>query len=488
MDKIQALIESTKYTHLDASDSASMKLLLENTQMEQSRLLKEGTLTGDVAQFTPILMPMVRRVYPNLIANELLGVQPMSMPTGFIYALTNEYLGDQVNGANPNANAQIVDITVTPAGAAVVTAPAVGDAVSIATAVATTGTIAYVAPQPTLVTPAGVTTFRVLVTNPSAPIAASAAAVTGLTAQGTDTAAVAAVFSNEASFGTILPGYSGTYTTAAAEQLGTNMREVGFSIARKNVTANSRALKGQYTVEMYQDLKAQHGLFADEEVMSLMSYEMQAEIDREVVNFVNANSTQLADTTFGGVGAVAGAVGGVGAAGATVVDGRWEIERYRAQSVRISAEAAMIGIATKRGQGNTLIVSPKVATMLEQVGSFKPATIKSNVSQPVSGGVAGIYDGKFKVIVDQYAATDYCTVLYKGADRRDAMGFFAPYVPLTFTKVTHPDSGQPAVIAKTRYALDTIPGISSPISNDRAATYSRSFGINFANSVLGSVV
>ena len=95
-----------------------------------------------------------------------------------------------------------------------------------------------------------------------------------------------------------------------------------------------------------------------------------------------------------------------------------------------------------------------------------------------------MFDGRYKVIVDQYAVSDYCTVLYKGADRRDAMGFFAPYVPMSFTKVTHPDSGQPAVIAKTRYALDTIPGVSSATSNDRAQTYARSFGVNFANTVL----
>ena len=123
--------------------------------------------------------------------------------------------------------------------------------------------------------------------------------------------------------------------------------------------------------------------------------------------------------------------------------------------------------------------------MLEQVGSFKVAEQASGVKAPVSGGVAGIFDGRFKVIVDQYATSDYCTVMYKGADRRDAMGFFAPYVPMSFTKVTNADSGQPAVIAKTRYALDTIPGISSATSNDRAQKYARSFGIDFTNTILG---
>ena len=425
MENIQALLESSKYASLNASDSAAMRLMLENTEKEHARLMSEGTLSGDVAQFTPILMPMVRRVYPNLIANELLGVQPMTMPTGFIYALTNQYTG---TGATAKAAARIY----VAAGAHGLVA---GDTVEMG---ATDGTVLYVEG------------LNVLVTDGTTPL------VVGGTL-GTST--VAGVYTNEAAFGKILKGYTGTYTTAQAEALSTGMREIGFSIAKKSVEAKSRALKGQYTVEMYQDLKAQHGLLADEEIMSLMSYEMQAEIDREVVDFVNDNATQLTDSVF--------------TADSTDGTGRWEIEKYRREVIRISREAAQIGLDTKRGAGNTLLVSPKVATMLEQVGSFKVAE------------QAGIFDGRFKVIVDQYATSDYCTVMYKGADRRDAMGFFAPYVPMSFTKVTNADSGQPAVIAKTRYALDTIPGISSATSNDRAQKYARSFGIDFTNTILG---
>jgi len=462
MSDIQALLESSKYASLGASDSAAMKMMLENTEKENARLISEGTLSGDVAQFTPILMPMVRRVYPNLIANEILGVQPMSMPTGFIYALTNQYTGTGVNSAAVNDSAIIVDLTVAAGVNTVIdTAAAEGDVVTFSGG--STATVAFVGGSAA----AG---YKVLLVNQTGAIAATETAA-GLTGQADDVLTVAATYSNEAAFSNILPGYTGSYGTAAAEALSTDMKEMGFSIGRKNVTAVSRALKGQYTVEMYQDLKAQHGLLADEEIMSLMSYEMQAEMDREVVNFVNANATQLADTAF-----TADAADG----------GRWEIEKYRAQSIRISVEAAQIGLDTKRSQGNVLLVSPKVATMLEQVGTFKTAEVASSVSAPTSGGIAGTFDGRFKVIVDQYAVSDYCTVMYKGADRRDAMGFFAPYVPMSFTKVTNADSGQPAVIAKTRYALDTIPGISSPTSNDRAAQYARSFGFSFANTVLAA--
>ena len=441
MENIQALLESSKYTPLSASDSAAMKLMLENTEKEHARLVAEGTLSGDVAQFTPILMPMVRRVYPNLIANELLGVQPMAMPTGFIYALTNQYVGTGNTHANPNAAAKLYKA----AGAHGLVE---GDTVEMGAA---DGKVLYVEGLYALV----------------------ATGTTALTVGGTlGTSTVAAVYTNEAAFGKILKGYTGTYVTAAAEQLAKDMKEVGFSISKKSVEAKSRALKGQYTVEMYQDLKAQHGLLADEEIMSLMSYEMQAEIDRECVDFVNGVATQLADTAF--------------TASSTDGSGRWEIEKYRTQAIRISREAAQIGLDTKRGQGNILLVSPKVATMLEQVGTFTVAPQASNVTQPVSGGVAGTFDGRFKVVVDQYATSDYVTVLYKGADRRDALGFFAPYVPMSFTKVTNADSGQPAVIAKTRYALDTIPGVESAISTDRAAKYARSFGVDFAHTVLAA--
>jgi len=414
MENIQALLESSKYAPLTASDSAAMELMLKNTEKEHDKLINEGTMSGDVAQFTPILMPMVRRVYPNLIANEILGVQPMSMPTGFIYALTNEYTGDHDNGENGNLKI-------------------------IKTADDASGIAVY--------------------SEEDLHLVAKDADLTGLT--------VTAEFTNEAAFSKILKGYTGRYSTAQAEKLGKDMREVGFSIAKKSVAVESRALKGQYTVEMYQDLKSQHGLLADEEIMSLMSYEMQAEMDREIVDFVNGNATQLADTSA-----------------ITSRDGRWEIEKYRTEVIRLSKESAQIGLDTKRGNGNVILCSPKVATMFEQVGSFKGATQISGVNAPVSGGVAGTFDGKYKVIVDQYATSDYATVLYKGADRRDAMGFFAPYVPLSFTKVTHADSGQPAIIAKTRYALDTIPGISSPSSSDRAEKYARSFGIDFSGTAL----
>lgn len=443
-DYARKVLNSDKFKSLNESERADMSLYLRNTQTELKNMLNEGTMSSDIAQFTPIILPMVRRIYPNLIANELLGVQPMAMPTGYIYALVNQYLGDGVNKVGDRTTPAGVIYEVADASALTVN---VGDA-------AGDGVVLYIEDNKVLCSFA---TTKLDVGNTSL-----GSAITGL-------------YTNESSFSKILKNFTGPYTTPEAEVLGTDMREIGFSIARKTVEVQNRALKGRYTVEMYQDLKNQHGLTADDELMSLMQYEIQAEMDREIVDFVNGNSTQLPDTNFA-----------IPATAADIIipDGRWEIERYRANVVRIAKESTIIGIDTKRGQGNILLVSPLVATMLEQVGTFQAAPVDSDVEAPVSGGVAGTFDNRYKVVIDQYAEGDYCTVLYKGTDRRDSMGFFAPYVPLAFTRVTNFESGQPAIIAKTRYALTTIPGVESAESNDRAKLYSRSFGIDFSNTIL----
>ena len=441
---IEKLVESNRqdFKLLCDHEKNVMRTLLENVTKESEKL-NESTNSADVAQFTPILLPLVRRVMPQLISNHLLGTQPLTMPTGYIYALVNTYTGDNAsNKLTPTGNGIIVKCSAAP------------EDIQLGETVCTDAKVLHKEGL-FLLLQKGSTSIEV-----------------GTTIKSSIT--VAEVFSNEAAFMHILHNYTGPYNTAAGEKLGNDMREVGFTVTKKSIEAQTRALKGQWTVEMFQDLQAQHGLYADNEIMNLMSYEIQAELDREIVNFVNANATQCGDTQFKGT---------------SIKDydlGRWEIERYRAQAIRIAKESTIIGLETKRGAGNTLLVSPKVCTMLEQTGTFKIAPVSggASVTQPISGGVAGIFDGKYKVVVDQYATSDYCTVLYKGANNNDALGFFAPYVPLSFTKVMDQTSGQPGVIAKTRYGLTTIPGVSDPLSNDRAKTYARSFAVNFQNTIL----
>ena len=518
------ILTSTKsmYKPLNEENTRLMNVLLKNTQNAVRRMISEGTYTNDVAQFTPILLPMVRRIYPNLIAHELLGIQPMTMPTGYLFALVNEYLGTGLHKTASDtkprgvvyqlvdANGDPVDVlkdgVINVAGYATnaqnpangLNGASVGASSGDEQVTTTAGTsigggyVVYSEEDKILVTWDGVT----------AKLAA------GDAVPGTNYT-VRNVWSNEACFNQILKYYTGDYhyetktvtdaqgntvtqqdhvkgglATPLAERLGVDMKEIGFTIQRKQVEAKSRVLKGRYTIEMFQDLQAQHDMDAETEMMNVMAQEINAEIDRECVEFVRSVSQWLPDTTFGGFHTTTPNIANGGVATPTfMVDGRWEIERYRAQAIRIAKEATQIGIECKRGQGNVILVSPMVATMLEQTAKFNLAPV-GDINQPVSGGFAGIYDNRYRVIIDQYATDDYVTVMYKGADKRDALGFFAPYVPLTFTKTTNYESGQPAVVARTRYALATIPGIENADSDDRAKQYARSFSVDLNNSVL----
>jgi hypothetical protein len=437
-EKFEKELMSEQFDSIKKSDVNTMAVVLEQQEQSINGMLKEGTQAADVAGFTKILMPLVRRVYPNLIANEIAGVQPMNGPTGYIYAMTSGYRGDGVTNVNggiaadgsKTAQAQIVVVT--------------GDASSIVagTIISNTsvtdenlGTVLYKEAGNTanttklLVKTDGVFSFAgsTIVYDNTAGTAVQIADV-----------AVSATYSNEATFNRVLSGYTGSHSTAIGEGLGYNMKEIGFSLERKSIEAETRKLKGEYTLEMYQDLKAQHGLNADEELMNIMSYEMQAEIDREVINKVNATAGVSEDLVV------------------SDYDGRWEIEKYRVLAIKLASEAATIGRKTRRGTGNTLLVSPKVAVMLEALGGFAASSVNTSVNGG-STAVAGTFDGKYKVVVDSFAEEDYATVMYKGQDRRDSAVFFAPYVPASFQRVTHEASGQPAIILSQRYGLDTTP-------------------------------
>ena len=457
------LLESNKYAPLTESEKSTLSKLFENTYKDAVNQVNEGTLTADVAQFTPIVLPMVRRIFPQLIANHLLGVQPMSAPTGYMYALVNQYLGTGLSKVDDRTDPdgaiyQFSDDDADKIAAAITDGTLV---VGTTTIGSNGGKVLYVEEDKVL---ASLGTGNPLTKDTTVDLGSA----TGVK--------ITAVYTNESSFYQVLKNYTGPYKTGFGETMADDMTEIGFSISRKSVEAQTRNLKGKYTVEMYQDLKAQHGLSADNELMNLMQYEIMAELDRQVVDFVKTNSTWLPDSPVA-----------YDTASGSRVDtnfGRWEIERYRAQAIRIAAESQRIGLETKRGQGNTLLVSPMVATMLEQLEGFIISPVKTDVNVPVSGGLAGKFMNRFNVVVDQYAKDDYCTVLYKGANSRDAMGMYMPYVPLTFTRVQDYKSGQPVIIARSRYALDTIPGLVNANSNDRAKTYARSFGINFAGTVL----
>ena len=436
-EKVESYIKDSKYAPLTESDAVIMNTLLKNTALAaegQMPGLTEASLSGDIAQFTPILMPVVRRAYPALIANHLLGIQPMTMPTGYAYALVNRYTGtsEADKSVSPVNGAQIVvftnDVTV---GASL-----------------DKGDVIHVEEDKK--------TALVKLTDVSQKYTTAVSDTTG--------GQVVAVYTNEANFLKILKGYTGPVTTAEGEQLAKDMATVGFGIERVSIEAKTRKLKAEYTLEMYDDLKAQHGLLVDEELTALIAAEVQNEIDREVVQFVNDTATVVPNAAV--------------ASGKDInADyGRWELERYRAQAIKIDLEARNVGIETKRGSANVILCSPKVATMLEQIGDFKLAQGSASINQNLFAGNVGTFMGRYTVVVDQYASSDYVTVLYKGTSRQDSLGFFCPYVPLSFQRVIQPDSGQPAIISRVRYGL-----IRNPLAPE---TYARTFGVSLANTVL----
>lgn len=441
-EKVQSYIDNEKYGILSESDVQVMQTLLTNTGLAAAGQLPgitEASLSGDVAQFTPILMPVVRRAYPALIANYLLGVQPMTMPTGYVYALVNRYTGtsEDTKKVSPTNGAQIVvftsDVTVS-------------TEVKDQTDESVKGTVIYVEPD-----------------GKTALVKLDNVAKKFTTAHEDATAGkVVAVYSNEANFLKILKNYTGPKSTAEGELLAKDMATVGFNIERQSVEAKTRKLKAEYTLEMYDDLKAQHGFLVDEELTSLISAELQNELDREIVDFVNGLATPVADAMAPGVGGKD--------------FGRWELERFRANAVKIDLEARNVGIETKRGSANVILCSPKVATMLQQVGDFKLAQGSSSINHNIFTGNIGVFDNRYTIVCDQYAKSDYITVIYKGASRQEGIGFFCPYIPLSFQKVINPDSAQPAIISRTRYGL-----VANPLAPE---TYARTFAVNFEGTVL----
>lgn len=426
---------------LPAHEVANMRVMLNNQAKELETQVSEGTISSDVQQFVPIFLPLVRRVMPKLVANELLGIQPLTTPTGYIFAINFRYTGSSDNSAKPTNVGQIIEFTTEAQAQAV----EVGKTLKFEN-----GGLAEAIDDAKVLYKEG---NYVLIDKNGVPATANISAGTTNGATGvTDT--VLATYSNELSFEKVLKGYTGSHDTAKGETLGTDMSEIGFNIERKFVEAKTRKLKAKYTVELYQDLKAIHGLNADEELMNMMAMEVESELNREIIDFVNSNSTATPDFEI------------------NAIPGRYEIEKFAHLGVRIAHEAREIARTCRRGVGNVIIASPKVVTILESLNGYKCIENNANITNEANPGVVGYFEGK-KVIIDIFAKNDYVTVLYKGTDRRDSLGFYAPYVPMSFIRTTNVESGQPAIILASRYGL-----VTNPISPE---LYSRTFAVNFTN-------
>jgi len=398
----------------DSYKRAVTTVILENQEKairEDRSFLQEAAPTNatgaDVENWDPILISLVRRSMPNLIAYDVCGVQPMTGPTGLIFAMRARFasqdgaeaLGDEADSGFAN-----------------------DDAAGDLTSSAMTGS------------------------NPSAlndsPSAGQYTSPTGM-------------------------------TTAQGEALGdagaNAFAEMAFSIEKTTVTAVTRALKAEYTMELAQDLKAIHGLDAETELANILSGEILAEINREVVRsiYVSAVKGAQVNTTTAGIFDLD-----------TDSNGRWSVEKFKGLMFALERDANAIGQQTRRGKGNIIICSADVASALQMAGvlDYTPALNNNLNVDDTSATFAGVMNGRFKVYVDPYSSNvstaQYYVVGYKGTSPYDAGVFYCPYVPLQMVRAVGENSFQPKIGFKTRYGIAANPFHTGVISAGTAESTS----------------
>ena len=361
--------------------------------------------SSPVAGFDPVLISLIRRAMPNLVAYDLAGVQPMNGPTGLIFAMRSRY----TNQTGSEAFYNEVDSAYSGQGATFAETDGwVDGSVGL-------GTTAQQGTNPGLLNPIG-----------------SATATTYNVGQG--------------------------MRTDEAENLGGGpaFNEMAFSIEKVTVTAKSRALKAEYSLELAQDLKAIHGLNAEAELANILSTEILAEINREVIRTIY----NVAET---------GASINTATAGTFDLDvdsnGRWSVEKFKGLIFQIERDANQIAQRTRRGKGNMVLCSADVASALTMAGvlDYTPA-LNANLNVDDTGNTfAGTLMGKFRVYIDPYSANltsangtpgnQYYVVGYKGSSPYDAGLFYCPYVPLQMVRAVGENSFQPKIGFKTRYGL-----------------------------------
>ena len=367
------------------------------------------TKTGGLAGFDPVMISLIRRAMPNLVAYDICGVQPMSGPTGLIFAMKSHYQDDSRAlraGAEALYNEPDANFSASSAG------PGAYDN-----------------------TPLGTDDVNPL-------------------GDGGTTDANPGLLNDGGTYERGLRGIA----REDAETLGsgaTLFNEMSFSIEKTAVTANTRALKAEYTLELAQDLKAIHGLDAEQELANLLSSEILAEINREVVRTVYTVAKP-------------GAQNNVAAAGKFDLDvdsnGRWSVEKFKGLMFQIERDANAIAQQTRRGKGNFIITSADVASALAMSGTLDYSSGLTGAGGPSIGEVddtgnllVGTMNGRIKVYVDPYSAnvsnSHYYVVGYKGSSPYDAGLFYCPYVPLQMLRSIYPSTFQPKIGFKTRYGM-----------------------------------
>jgi hypothetical protein len=395
------MLENTELALREASSHNGFQTLSETSSLTPVNAMGGSSSTagqGNIDTFDPVLISLVRRAMPNLIAYDICGVQPMTGPTGLIFAMRSQY----ANSTNATSGGETFYNEVNTAFSTIT---------------------------------AGNSTFG------QATGTGPAAAIPGQT---NTTAMVNTAFYNT-NFG---------MSTASAEALGGDssganaFAQMAFTIEKVTVTAKSRALKAEYTMELAQDLKAIHGLDAETELSNILSAEILAEINREIVREIN-------------ITAKVGAQENVTTAGIFDLDtdsnGRWSVEKFKGLMFQLEREANRIARETRRGKGNVILCSSDVASALQMAGvlDYTPALNSNNLNVDDTGNTfAGVLNGRFRVYIDPYAiGGNYATVGYKGSSAFDAGVFYCPYVPLQMVRAVDQATFQPKIGFKTRYGV-----------------------------------
>jgi len=389
------VLENTEKALREASAHGQFQTLTETESLLPFNKMAGSSSTagsGAIDTFDPVLISLVRRAMPNLIAYDIAGTQPMTGPTGLIFAMRSRY----ANTSNTQDGNETFYNEVNTAFSSVVT---------------------------------GANTFG--------------QKFVGTFPGDSNTSGLSAVNTYNTGSG---------MSTAQAEALGADSNsqfaQMAFSIEKVTVTAKSRALKAEYTMELAQDLKAIHGLDAETELANILSAEILAEINREVVRTIN-------------ITAVAGAQDNVTTAGVFDLDtdsnGRWSVEKFKGLMFQLEREANQIAKQTRRGKGNIVICSSDVASALQMAGvlDYAPALNSNNLQVDDTGNTfAGVLNGRLKVYIDPYAiGGNYLTVGYKGSSAFDAGLFYCPYVPLQMVRAVDQGTFQPKIGFKTRYGM-----------------------------------
>ena len=367
---------------------AVTSVILENQEKaakEDKAFLGEiANVTGSaVANWDPILISLVRRAMPNLIAYDICGVQPMTGPTGLIFAMKSRFTSN--SGTEALFNEADSDFSGTGTHSATLNPGLMNDTTTAVTA--------------------------------------------------------------------------GTGIATATAEASSSLAEMAFSIEKSTVTAKTRQLKAEYTMELAQDLKAIHGLDAETELANILSAEILAEINREVVRTIYQVAEKGASANTGTVNTTTEGIFDLD----TDSNGRWSVERFKGLMFQVEREANAIAQRTRRGKGNILITSSDVASALQMAGvlDYAPA-LNNNLNVDDTGNTfAGVLNGRYKVYIDPYSANNtakqYFVVGYKGTSQYDAGIFYCPYVPLQMVRAVGQDTFQPKIGFKTRYGMQANP-------------------------------